>query len=203
MPRSGVPGRLYQDVEEELQFVSDRLSQYDFGKHAADLNTTLTTLQARSRDASIQMEAAQKDTVREAQQDLQRLAEWPELTQEEQSQTLGQLDDLLIQGTPDLKGLKQLLGQEYVIGSRVSDLKKHIEHLGRQRRLQRLKDEKAQVEQSGQTKLSRTLSIPAAVTSAAQLESLIQQLQTLKDELALYSEIEVMIVIEREGKTQR
>lgn len=196
MPRSGVPGRLYQDVEEELQFVSDRLSQYDFGKHAADLNTTLTTLQARSRDASIQMEAAQKDTVREAQQDLQRLAEWPELTQEEQSQTLGQLDDLVIQGTPDLRGLKQLLGQEYVIGSRVSELKKHIEQLGRERRLQRLKDEKAQAEQTGQTKGSRSLSIPAAVTSAGQLESLIQQLQKIKDELAVYSEIEITIKLE-------
>ena len=196
MPRSGVPGRLYQNVEEELQVVSDRLSQYDFGKHAADLNTTLTTLQARSRDAAVEMEAAQKDTVREAQQDLQRLPDWSELTQEEQSQTLGQLDQLVIQGTPDLQGLKQLLGQEYVIASRVSELKKHIEQLGRQRRLQRLKDEKAQVEQTGQTKGSRSLSIPAAVTSSGQLESLIQQLQKVKEELAMYREIEVTIRIE-------
>jgi len=196
MPRSGVPGRLYQNVEEELQVVSDRFSQYDFGKHAADLNTTLTTLQARSRDAAVEMEAAQKDTVREAQQDLQRLPEWSELTQEEQSQTLGQLDQLVIQGTPDLQGLKQLLGQEHVIASRVSELKKHIEQLGRQRRLQRLKDEKAQVEQTGQTKGSRSLSIPAAVTSSGQLESLIQQLQKLKEELAMYREIEVTIRIE-------
>src|SRR5207244_3327177 len=117
--------------------------QPDFFKHVADFNTTLTALKARARDAALQMSESQKGTIKAAQLDLQRLSEWAELTQEEQSQTLSQLDALVIQASEDLKGLKQLLTQEYVIGSNVSALKKHIEQLGHQRRLQRLDEEKS------------------------------------------------------------
>jgi len=196
LPNSGVPGQLREDVAEELSLLGQRLSQPDFFKHVADFNTTLTALQARARDAALQMSESQKNTIKEAQLDLQRLSEWTELTQEEQLQTLSQLDALVIQASEDLRGLKQLLSQEYVIGSKVSALKKQIEQLGHQRRLQRLEEEKAKAKKAGQTKLQRSVRVPSSITSTPQLDSLIQQLQALKTELALYTDIEVTIKIE-------
>lgn len=196
LPQSGVPGKLRDDLAEELSLLEERLVHNDFCKHVADFNTSLTTIKARTRDAAIEMAAAQQTTIKEAQQDLPRLPEWTELTQEERSQTLAQLEELVIEASDDLPGLKKLLSQEYVIASRLSELKKHIEQLGRNRQLQRIEEEKEKAKKAGKTKLSRSLTVPAAVTSASQLEGLIQQLQNLKSEMALFSDIEVTIKIE-------
>ncbi len=195
LPRSGVPGLLFEDLAEPLALLGQWLGQDDFYRRAADFQTSLTAVKARTRDAAIQMAEAQRTTIKEAQQDLPRLPQWPELTQEEQSQSLAQLEDLVLEAPPDLPGLKRVLGQEYVIASRLSELKKQVEQLGRQRQRQRLEEEKAKAKKAGQTKLARSLSIPAAVTTTAQLDSLIEQLQTLKTELALYSDIEITIRI--------
>lgn len=196
LPDTGPPGQLRQEVQEELALVRDRLDHEDFRRHAADLNTSLTRLQARTRDAASRMAAAQQQTVKEAQQDIQRLAEWPELTQEEQSQAFAQLDGLTIEPTLDLDGLAQLLRQEYVISSRLGELKKQIEQRGRQRQREKLEEEKVKVREQGQFTLQRSLRIPAAVTTAAQLDDLIRQLQLLKDELAAYSDMPVKIELD-------
>jgi hypothetical protein len=45
-------------------------------------------------------------------------------------------------------------------------------------------------------KYKRTMHIPLRMTSAEQLEELIQQLQALKNELALHADIEVIIELE-------
>jgi hypothetical protein len=196
LPNSGVPGQLREDLSEELAVLSQRLDQNDFCKHSADLSSSLTGIKARTRDAAIQMATAQQATIKEGQQDLQRLPEWSELTQEEQSQSLARVDELVINATQDLNGLKKLLSQEYVITSRLSQLKKQIEQLGRERQLQRIEEEKAKAKKAGQTKLTRKVGVPSAVTSAAQLEQIIQQLQSLRAELVLYSDIELTIHIE-------
>lgn len=196
LPQTGVPGQLCEDLAEELALLDERIQQDDFCKHATDFNTSLTAIKSRTRDAAVQMAEAQKTTIKEAKQDLPRIPEWTELTQEEQSQSLAQLEELLIDASQDLAGLRKLLSQEYVIASRLSEMKRQIEQLGRDRQLQRLEEEKAKAKKTGQTKLTRSLSIPAAMTSTGQLESLIQQLQSLRNELALYSDIEVTIKIE-------
>jgi hypothetical protein len=59
-----------------------------------------------------------------------------------------------------------------------------------------LAEETAKVKKTGQTKLTRSLTVPAALTTAAQLEDLIRRLQEVKAELALYSDIEVTIKLE-------
>jgi hypothetical protein len=195
LPGSGIPGDLRQDVAEDLDLVGKRLAQDDFYKHAADLNTTLTRVEAHTWKAADRLAEAQSTRIKDAQRALQQLPEWGELTQEEQSQQFGQLEALAIAPEHDLAGLKKLLAQEYVLASRVTDLQKQIEQLGRQRRLHRLDQEKKEAAKAG-TKVSRALKIPAAVTSAGQLDELIRRLQTLKEELALYGDIEVSIEIE-------
>ena len=88
LPDSGVPGDLRAELAEPLALLGERLSQENFYQHAADLNTMLTSIKARARAAAGQMAVAQGGSLREAREDLQRLPEWPELTQEEQAQTM-------------------------------------------------------------------------------------------------------------------
>ncbi len=193
LPDSGIPGQLKSDVEESLAQIGERLGQENFYQHNADLSSTLTSIKNHLRGAIIQMMDAQKSTIKLAQQDLPGLFEWSELTHEEQSQILAQLEALVIEVPRDLAGLKQLLGQEYTIQSQVSNIRKKIEETGHERQLARLKEEKEQAAREGRSRITRSLNIPTRVTSSRQLEILIQQLQTLRTELALYNDIEVTI----------
>jgi len=95
-----------------------------------------------------------------------------------------------------LRGLKQLMGQEYTILTQVGMLKKEVTELARERRMERLQTEKEQAAKVGEAHITRSVRIPAKISSLAELEKLIQQLQTYKNELALYSDIEITIEFE-------
>ena len=58
-----------------------------------------------------------------------------------------------------------------------------------------MEEEKAKAKKSGQTKLTRTISVPASVKSSTDLDGVILQLHTIKDEITLYSEIDVTIQV--------
>ena len=187
LPDTGTPGKLRSDVEEALQPIAERLEQDNFYAHTADLNAALTQIKTLVRSAAQQMMEEQKESIRAAQQELQRLYEWTELTHEEQSKTLAQLEALAVMVNEDLNGLKKNLSQEYTIQYQVGVLKQEIIELGHQRQLEHRK-----VIKDGE-KFLHTLHIPLRMTSTEQLEKLIQQLQKLKSELGLYKDIEVTI----------
>lgn len=195
LPNSDVPGRLREELAEDLDHLAQRLGMADFYKHAADLNTMLTNIKARTRDAAVSMTKAQKDTIRTGEQELHRLPEWFELTQEEQVDVLARLEELIINASDDLQGLKELISQEFVINSELRELKNRIVRQGQQRLLRRIEEEKKIYIKEGKTKITRSLKLPSLVTSADQLDNLIQQLKVLKNELALYQEIEITINI--------
>jgi hypothetical protein len=191
LPDSGLPAQLKATLVEDLTLLRERLPREDFYQYAADFNTLLTSLHTRVRDTARQMEEAQQHRLQEAAQDLQRLPEWGELTQEEHQSVLASLEELIASVTHDLQGLKTLLNQEFVMHARVSGLKDRITRQGQERRRQRLEDEKAKARQEGKEKISRSLTIPQSITDARQLDVLIQALQALRHELVLSSEIEV------------
>ena len=190
LPDSGTPGRLKFDVEETLQSIDERLGQENFYTHTADLNSALTQIKALVQSAVQAMMAEQKETIRAAQEELSRLYEWAELTHEEQSQSLAQLEGLALAVSEDLSGMKKLLSQEYTIKHQLGELKRQIMELGRQRQLERLKELK-----DGE-KIKRTMRVPLHLTSAEQLDELIRQLQALKSELALHADIEITLELE-------
>ena len=197
LPETGILGQLKQDVDETLTQIAARMGEENFYQHSADLSSALTSIKNAVRESTHQMEAAQVETIREAQQNLQALYDWKELTQEEQSQTLAQLDALIAPpNSEDLRGLKQLMGQEYTIQNQASTLKKEVLELARERQMERLQIEKEQAAKDGEAHITRLVHIPAKISSLAELEKLIQQLQTFKNELALYSEIEITIEFE-------
>ena len=196
LPDSGIPGQLRQDLDEDITLVDEWIAKDDFYKHVTNFNTSLTNIKARVRDAAISMGDAQKDKINEVEEGLRRLTEWMELSPEEQNIMLGNVEELQIETTQDLSGLKKLINQDFVILSRSTEFKDRIVQKGQSRRKQRLEEEKEKAQEAGKTKISRTICLPSAVNSVEQLNELIQQLNVLKTELDLYSDIEVTINIE-------
>ena len=196
LPDSGAPGQLRQDLSEELTQLSQRLSQDDFHAHATDLSTTLTAIKARTRDAAMALAKAQQDSIKEAEEELQRLPEWAELSRDEQSQVLNELDGVTVEATEDLAGIKKLLNQSFVINSQIEAIRDGITKTAHERQLARFAEEREKAKKAGQDKLTRSVSIPATINSTADLEELIHSLQAIKAELAVCSDIEVTIKIE-------
>lgn len=58
-----------------------------------------------------------------------------------------------------------------------------------------MEEERAKTGEKGPAKLSRSISVPVKMTSAAEIELLIQQLHEIKAQLGLYAEIEVSFVV--------
>jgi hypothetical protein len=126
----------------------------------------------------------QKLRIKEGVEDLQRLPEWEELTQEERGNAVSRLDGLLVTATQDLAGLRKLLARDYDINSTLEDLKRSIKRQGQERWQQRQEEETSRVEEQ--------------LTSAAELDALIQQLRTLRAALILCSEVDIRIMVKNE-----
>jgi hypothetical protein len=195
LPDTGVPGELRRELAEDLGTLSERLGKEDFYKHTADFNSQLTHLKGRVRDAVITLSDQQKLRLKEGVEDLQRIPEWEELTQEERGNAVNRLDGLALAATQDLAGLKKLLARDYDINSTLEDLKRSIQRQGQERLRQRMEEERAKTGEKGPAKLTKSIAVPVKMTSAADIDALIQQLHEIKAQLGLYAEIEVSFVV--------
>lgn len=196
LPDSGEPGKLRSGLDEELTLSDERLRKDDFYRRATDFNSLLTDIKARVRDAVTTLKEQQKQRLKEGAEDLQRLPEWAEFTQEERGNVTSDLETLLIDAATDLTGLKQLLARDFDINNKLSGLKESIRRQGQQRQLQRIEEERAKIPEVGSVKLKKSVAVPASLTSAAQLDELILQLQELKQQMALGAEIEVSFSVQ-------
>lgn len=196
LPNAGEPATLKQEVDETLRQIAERMGEEDFYRHTADLNSALTGIQAAVSQTVQSMATRQIEFIQAEQHTLRAMYEWAELTQEEQSQILGQLEALLITPSENLDGLKALVAQQFTLQKTGADLQAQVEELGQKRRMERLQTEKERATKEGRSRLTRTLTFPARLTTPDALDSLIRQLQAIKKDLELYSEIEVTIQIE-------
>jgi hypothetical protein len=188
---TGVPGDLRNDLADEMAQLNQRLGQPSFYRHAADFATALTAIKVRVRGAAEAMQRSLVESVSEARQDLARLTDWPELTQEEQIQAQAQLDDIETAATLDLAGLELLLAQEAELWAQVRILKKQIAQRAHDRRVaQQQAGNDERFIKDGRTKVVR---IPAIVTSAIQLADVIAQLQAIQAEIEIYDQFEFVV----------
>ncbi|MBK3732780.1 BREX system P-loop protein BrxC [Azospirillum brasilense] len=188
LPDTGAPGELRDDVREDLDLMGQRLAQRDFHRHKADLQTKLTALEARISGAARAMAAAQKERLRDAEQDLRLLPEWAEFTQDEQAGMLNRLQAMAVTVSEDLAGLKRLLSRQFDIEVTIAQLKETIVREGRERRRERERPPAppsgtGQPEQLVVAKRTKPLALPRRISTAAQLDALIDRLQALRVEL--------------------
>jgi len=145
------------------------------------------------RDTAIALQIEQQQRITDAEQDLRRLSEWPELTQQEQNNLLADLEKLAVTASEDLAGLRLLVNQEYAIQSQVQDIKQRIQRIGQQRLQDKLREEQERAIAEGKKEISRTLNPKAQITSLAELDALIAELQQLRAELKYAHEFELVI----------
>ena len=189
LPNVTLLAKLKEELSEALGQIDERLQQPDFYRFSADFSTSLTTLRARIRDTAIAMQGLLKNRVNEAEVDLKRVPEWAKLTQQEQTELLGNLERLVVDVAPDLAGLTTLLNKDYELQSQVQLLKHRIEQLGEKRVKDELERAQAEAEAQNGGKpevkqpIARSVKAMTNITSMAQLDALIAELQQLRGEL--------------------
>ncbi len=199
LPDTGVPGDLRRELAEDLGTLTERLGKEDFHLHGADFNSLLTHLKGRVRDAVSTLSDQQQRRLKEGIEDLQRIPEWDELTQEECGNAVNRLDGLALDATPDLAGLKKLLARDYDINGTLEELKRSIQRQGQERLRQRIEEKRARYADKGPTKLITKVAVPAKLTTAADIDAVIQQLHEIKAQMGLYAEIEVSFTVKSAG----
>ena len=58
-----------------------------------------------------------------------------------------------------------------------------------------MEEERAKTGEKGPAKLTKSITVPMKMTSASDIDTLIQQLHEIKAQLGLYAEIEVSLVV--------
>lgn len=201
LPDTGVPGELRRELADDLGTLFERLGREDFYKHVADFQSLLTRLRGRVHDAVITLSDQQKLRLKEGVEDLQRLPEWGALTQEERGNVLNRLDGLSLEATRDLSGLKKLLARDFDIHRTLEELKRSIQGQGLERRRMALEEERAKSGERSPAKLIKSITVPMKMTSAADIDALIQQLYEIKAQMGFYLEIEVSLVVDEQPET--
>ena len=193
LPPSGEPGKLRTDLAGELDQLRQKLALPTFYTTPADFNSLLTAIEARTRAAVETMCQAQEQSVRDAIGVLQYLPDWSQLTQGEQQSIRARLEASTIVPAPDLRGLQVLIGQEYVRQNLVAELRQWIEKTGYERRIDELRKMK---DGDPISTLSKTVSVPAAISSLAELDALLGQLQNLRSDAKLYDTFTITLQLE-------
>ena len=194
LPESGVPGQLRQDLAEEMTILDERLTKEDFYKHVTYLNSTLTNLKAHVRDAAVSMGEAQKTTIIEAEEDLRRIQEWAELTQEEQLSVLSQVENFRIESEKNLSGLKQLITQEFNIHSTIQDLRKRIISMGIKRAGKKENERRAKARE--ENTYLKTVSIPKSIVSLQELNDILKKLEQIRADSIKHDKFEINFIVE-------
>ena len=185
LPNVALLATLKEELAEALSLIDERLQQADFYRFAADFSTSLTTIRARIRDTVIAMQDLLKTRIKEAEVDLKRVPEWIKLTQQEQTELLGNLERLIVDVAPDLVGLTTMLNKDYELQSQVQSLKHRIERLGQQRIKEEIEAETPPVDEVHEPKpaIARSIKARTKITTMDDLDALIMQLQQLRGEL--------------------
>ncbi len=187
LPNVTLLASLKDELAEALSLTEERLQQADFQHFAADFSTSLTTIRARIRDTVLAMQDLLKTRIKEAEVDLKRVPEWITLTQQEQTELLGNLERLSVNVTPDLAGLTTMLNKDYELQSKVRNLKHEIEQLGQQRIKNELESQTPVMDKAHEPRpralVVRNIQACSTLTSLNDLDALITQLQQLRGEL--------------------
>ena len=138
----------------------------------------------------------QKWRIKEGVEDLHRLPEWSEITQEERGNAVSRLEAVAITVSQDLTGLNRLLSCDFDISTTIDDIKQSINKQREERIRKEFDEEAAYYSGEGTRRLARSIAVPSSLSSAGDLDALIGKLNYLKSQLALYEEIEVSFVID-------
>jgi hypothetical protein len=183
MPGVGIPGKLTTDTAPIRDEAKEFLKRENFYEYMPDLKARLTGLETAIRTAAQGMSTELDMRLTSEINTIQASPEWGRLGLDDQTQFSHRLDRLRITVTPDLAGLKKLLGHQYVLTSELEHIKAAIKECAKPKS----QPETGKLEESYDV----TLTMPAELTSLDQADALIAEIEKLKPKFQQYVKIRI------------
>ena len=185
LPATGVPKDLREAARDDLDAVADMLTQDDFFKRKADLSTRRTAIEGRVAEAVSAMRAAQTERINAAEGELSLLPEWTEITAEEQTNALTEIQSMSIEVPSDIAGFKRLISRQFDIEATIAEIKSRVVKEGKARRQPpNFPIPPGQPPSAGEREGRKIVHLPARIGTVAELDALIRTLSDLRRELS-------------------
>jgi replicative DNA helicase len=152
-------------------------------------------MQAAIRDSAERMVAEQQQAVRAAQSSLRQTPGWNELTQEEQSNQLGEIEAFVQPTAENIEGIAQLVNERYGLQDLTNRLRDEIGQLAEERQKKRLEAELERARREGGKTIKRKITI-SPKPSKSDIDELIRSLEKLRSEMGLYDDIDITIELQ-------
>jgi len=183
MPGVGIPGNLATDTGQLRDEVKEFLKREDFYDYMPDLKQRLTGLEKLVKQAAQGLSAELDSRLTKGINAIQSSPEWSRLGLDDQTRFSNRLDKLRITVTPDLAGLKKMLGHQYVLTSELEQIKDVIKEITQPK----TPPDKSKLEECYEV----TLTLPAELTSPDQADAIIAEIERLKPKFEQYVKIRI------------
>jgi hypothetical protein len=183
MPGVGIPGKLVTDTAQLRDEAKEFLKRDDFYDYMPDLKCRLTGLETAAKIAARGLSTELDARLTREINMIQFSHEWSRLGLEDQTRFSNRLDKLRIIVTPDLAGLKKLLGHQYVLTSELEQIKAEVKECARPKPA----PDNGKLEECYEA----TLTIPVELTSPDQVDALIAEIEKLRPKFQQYVKIRI------------
>lgn len=174
LPRQGVLDSLRQQTDSHAETIRQLTADEEFYRYTADINTQLAELNALIEQVAGTFREAETAKLAERFARIRESYDWGQLSDEQRDQMETQFDQLALPDTPGLVGIQAVLRATYSLDEQVRSLAESVRQLT-------LANEDEPAPAPAKT---RRVALPRLIRSRTELDTLITQLQQLRNELA-------------------
>lgn len=177
LPKAGIPSKLIAETAETRDLLTETLEREDFFRYVAELQNHIHAIEKTAKEKAIAFSEEQGERLQAAKVRIQSSPSWQQVGSEGQARFAKEMDALAVARAEDLRGLKQLINDQYTLDLRVQQIEHEIEAIVEQQRKAR-------------NVLEKDLThLPQVISTLEQLEAIITELESLKQDLKDFEEI--------------
>lgn len=191
LPDLGVIGRLIDDTRQDREALSDYKGRDDFYNYITDMQHCISSVETRIKTAVAGLLIEEEDVKASEVRRLQSLPEWIQVGEDDRNWFQGEADKLKISASDGLSGLQALLNIDFILRKEMKRLEQELLE-----RVQRSVKEVGELEGAAADEESifnaDFSSLPFEVSSAKDIDEIIQSLESLKDKLGKHKKIRII-----------
>lgn len=177
LPDADIPGDLIIETQEARERLAECLSREDFYGHMPEMKQWVNAIDTKIKEKAGLLAEKQGEWLNLEKTKIQNSSLWNELGQDDQARFATEMDTLKVDVSTGLNGFKQLINNQFLLASKLQKILQEIESIVKEQRKRRRVYEK---------NLSH---LPQTVSSEGQIDDIVTELQSLKEQLKDYDEI--------------
>lgn len=190
LPNLGITGQLIDDTLQDRETLSDRKGRDDFYNQIIDMQNCVSSIETRIKSAAADLLIEEDEYKSSEVKKLQWLPEWKQLGEDDRNWFQSEIDRIQITASDGLGGLQQLLNIHYVLEKELKRLEQEI--LERAKRAGKKGEEEKSTGGDGDGVFDADFSsLPSEISSAKELDDIIQSLAALKEKLNIFKKIRI------------